>query len=97
MVTVQWGAPRDVIRKGRRTTTRDVTLRSTDDGATYLGASGEDGLVLVLRHSDKYVARLEDRIHGNSWAGEAKRSPQLAINSLKRETQRLSRAAGVRT
>jgi len=84
LLTVRWGA-------------RKITLRSADGGANYVGATGEDGLILIVRRGVQgLVARIEDRKQQNSWASPSpKLSPQIAVASLHREIKRLSRAGGV--
>jgi hypothetical protein len=85
MVTIRWGA-------------KDVTLRNPGgDGKVFMGASGEEKLMLVARRSScgGYVARLEDTTRGNSWAGEVKRDIRVAFASLHRELKRVSRAGGL--
>jgi hypothetical protein len=85
LLKVRWGS-------------KEVTLRSSD-GVTYVGATGADGLILVVRRGSdgRCVARIEDRAMGNSWACPVpKHSPQIAVVSLYREVKRLSKAAGVR-
>jgi len=76
-----------------------VTLRNPGgDRQSYIGGSGEPGLLLVLRKgASGYVARLEDRKAGNSWAGsQPKSSPQIALANLQRELKRVTRAVGVK-
>jgi len=76
----------------------EVSLRNAGgDGREYIGPSGEDGVLLVVRRASSggYVARLEDRSRGNSWAGARKLSIGAAVANLHRECKRLSRAGGV--
>lgn len=84
----------EVVRWGGR----EVRLYSRDGGESYLGSSGEPGLLLVVRRGidGRRVARLEDRQRGQTWPGEPKRSVQLAVVALRREVLRLCRAAGVK-
>ena len=76
---------------------KEVSLRSDDDGATYLAGTGEPGVILVIQcTAGKFVARLEHRVRGNSWAGEVRRSIPLAIASLQHEVKMICRAGNVR-
>ena len=75
----------------------EITLISQDDGATWVGTSGEDRVLITVRRGQShYVARLEDRVMGNSWASEPKRVIQVAVASLHREVKRIARAGAVR-
>jgi hypothetical protein len=77
----------------------EVSLRNAGgDGREYIGPSGEDGVLLVVRRASSggYVARLEDRSRGNSWAGEVKSGIGAAVANLSRECKRVARAGGVR-
>lgn len=77
---------------------KETALRNPGgDGQVYMGASGEDGLLLVARRTSSggYLARLEDRARGNSWAGEVKRDIRVAFASLHRELKRVARAGGL--
>lgn len=83
LLPVRWGA-------------REVTLRSTDGGLEYFGDSGEPGLLLLVRLTPRgYVARLEDRAGGNSWASQPKIAPKIAVANLHREVKRLARAGSL--
>lgn len=82
------------VRWGSRT----VTLRSIDKGHKYVGGTGEEGLLLVVRRNveGRYTARIEDRAMSNSWACPVpKHSPKIAVASLHREMKRLCRAASL--
>jgi hypothetical protein len=86
LLKVRWGA-------------REVTLRSSDGGMVYVGATGEEGLILVVRRGTdgRFVARIEDRAMNNSWSCPVpKHNPKIAVSSLHREVKRLSRAGGLR-
>lgn len=86
LLKVRWGA-------------REITLRSTDGAATFLGATGVDGLILTVRrnHEGKFIARLEDRAMNNAWASPTpKHEPKIAVAALHREVKRLARAAAIR-
>lgn len=74
-----------------------MTLRSTD-GVEFVGASGEDGLILVVRKNVRrmYTATLEDRAGGNRWAGRPRNIAKSAVANLHREVKRLVRAGGVK-
>lgn len=89
--------PRDVLVKARWAG-KEVTLRSIDDGKTFVTSTGEQGVLLSVQHVTvgKYVARIEHRPRGNSWAGEVKRTIDLAIASLQHEVKRISRAGNIR-
>ena len=77
---------------------RDVQLVSQDGGGTYLGSSGEEGLVLVVVavSTGGHLARIEDRRVGLSWSGEVRRTPDVALASLHRQIKRLARAGRIR-
>lgn len=77
---IQWGS-------------KEVTLRSTDHGQTWLGSTGQPGVLVVLRRSGaRWVCSLEDRSNGNVWHGEAKRNDGAAIANLRREVMRIGKA-----
>jgi|GEM_PF-6524288 len=71
---------------------------SHDGGNTYLGPSGEKDLLLVLLpvSTGGWLARVEDRLEGLSWAGEVRTMPDTAFASLQRQIKRLARACHVR-
>jgi len=71
---------------------------SHDAGNTYLGPSGEPNLLLVLLpvSTGGWLARVEDRMEGLSWAGEVRTMPDIAMASLQRQIKRLARSCHVR-
>lgn len=77
---------------------KEVSLLSSDGGRSYIAGTGEQGVLLSIRSPEpgKFVAQLEHRPRGNSWAGEVKRSIPLAIASLSHEVKRICRAGNVR-
>jgi hypothetical protein len=77
---------------------KDVPLVSQDGGGTYLGSTGEEGLLLVVVavSTGGYLGRVEDRRAGLSWAGENRRTPDVALASLHRQLKRLARAGRIR-
>lgn len=90
-------ATKRVIEKGRWAG-RDLTFVSEDGGRSFVAGTGEPGVIIGIHCPDpgKFVARLEHRVRGNSWAGEIRRSIPLALASLQHEVKRISRAGNVR-